>query len=95
MFSNYWRQDVHSETQKAITNELKELIQQALNPKVAEMFEKISEEDFNKLFLKIFPICYIDTIKNVALNQFYKSEADSHSLMADLIETRLKDCIYH
>ena len=89
MCRNYWSNELDSKTTKHIQDELKILIKEAITPSVNNVFNKISEEEIEKMILDILPKALVMLVIDNLKGSFYSLQNDQMSLMESVIENHI------
>jgi hypothetical protein len=89
MCRNYWSDELDSKTTKHIQDELRALIKEAITPLVNNVFNKISEEEIEKMILDIFPKALVMLLVDNLKGSLYSLQNDQASLMESLIENHI------
>lgn len=89
MYQNYWSNELDNKTTRHIQDELRVLIKEAIIPSVNNIFNKISEEEIEKMILDILPkaltMLVIDNLKGT----FYSLQNDQMGLIESVIENHI------
>ena len=89
MCRNYWSDELDSKTTKHIQDELRALIKEAITPLVNNVFNKISEEEIEKMILDILPKALVMLLVDNLKGSFYSLQNDQTSLMESIIENHI------
>ena len=89
MCRNYWSNELDSKTTKHIQDELRILIKEAITPSVNNVFNKISEEEIEKMILDILPKALVMLVIDNLKGSFYSLQNDQMSLMESVIENHI------
>lgn len=89
MCRNYWSDELDNRTTGHIQNELRALIKEAMTPLVNNVFNKISEEEIEKMILDILPKVLVMLLVDNLKGSLYSLQNDQTSLMESLIENHI------
>ena len=91
MYRNYWSNEADSKTAGHIQDELRILIREAITPSVNNVFDKISEEEIEKMILDILPKALVMLVIDNLKGSFYSLQNDQMSLMESVIENHINN----
>ena len=91
MYRNYWSDALDSKTERHIQDELRILIKEAMTPSVNNIFNKISEEEIEKMILDILPKALVMLVIDNLKGSFYSLQNDQMSLMESVIENHINN----
>ena len=91
MCRNYWSDELDSKTTEHIQDELRILIKETMTPSVNNVFNKISEEEIEKMILDILPKALVMLIIDNLKGSFYSLQNDQMSLMESVIENHINN----
>ena len=89
MYRNYWSDTLDSKTERHIQDELKILIKETMTPSVNNVFDKISEEEIEKMILDILPKALVMLVIDNLKGSFYSLQNDQMGLMESVIENHI------
>ena len=89
MCRNYWSNELDSKTEKHIQDELRILIKETMTPSVNNVFDKISEEEIEKMIFDILPKALVMLVIDNLKGSFYSLQNDQMSLMESVIENHI------
>ena len=91
MCRNYWSNELDSKTERHIQDELRILIKETMTPSVNNVFDKISEEEIEKMILDILPKALVMLIIDNLKGSFYSLQNDQMGLMESVIENHINN----
>lgn len=91
MYRNYWSDELDNKTTGHIQDELRILIKETMTPSVNNVFNKISEEEIEKMILDILPKALVMLIIDNLKGSFYSLQNDQMSLMESVIENHINN----
>ena len=89
MYRNYWSNELDDKTNRHIQDELKILIKEAITPSVNNVFNKISEEEIEKIILHILPKALVMLLIDNLKGSLYSLQNDQTYLMESIIENHI------
>ena len=89
MYRNYWSNELDDKTNRHIQDELKVLIKEAITPSVNNVFNKISEEEIEKMILDILPKALVMLLIDNLKGSLYSLQNDQTYLMESVIENHI------
>ena len=89
MCRNYWSNELDSKTERHIQDELRILIKETITPPVNNVFNKISEEEIEKMILDILPKALVMLVIDNLKGSFYSLQNDQMGLMESVIENHI------
>lgn len=89
MYRNYWSNALDNKTEKHIQDELRILIKEAIAPSVNNVFDKISEEEIEKMILDILPKVLVMLLVDNLKGSLYSLQNDQVCLMESVIENHI------
>ena len=91
MYRNYWSSELDSKTTRHIQDELRVLIKEAITPSVNNIFNKISEEEIEKMILDILPKTLVLVLMDNIKGSLYSLQNDQIGLMESIIENHINN----
>lgn len=89
MCRNYWSDELDNKTTGHIQDELRVLIKEAITPSVNNVFNKISEEEIEKMILDILPKALVMLLVDNLKGSLYSLQNDQTNLMESIIENHI------
>lgn len=89
MYRNYWSNELDNKTKGHIQDELRILIKEAITPSVNNVFNKISEEEIEKMILHILPKALVMLLVDNLKGSLYSLQNDQMYLMESVIENHI------
>ena len=89
MYRNYWSNELDNKTEGHIQDELRILIKEAITPSVNNVFNKISEEEIEKMILDILPKALVMLLIDNLKGSLYSLQNDQTYLMESVIENHI------
>jgi len=89
MYRNYWSNTLDNKTEGHIQDELRILIKEAITPSVNNVFNKISEEEIEKMILHILPKALVMLLIDNLKGSLYSLQNDQTYLMESVIENHI------
>lgn len=89
MCRNYWSDELDNRTTGHIQDELRALIKEAITPLVNNVFNKISEEEIEKMILDILPKALVMLLIDNLKGSLYSLQNDQTNLMESVIENHI------
>lgn len=89
MCRNYWSDELDNRTTGHIQDELRALIKEAMTPSVNNVFNKISEEEIEKMILHILPKALVMLLIDNLKGSLYSLQNDQTYLMESVIENHI------
>ena len=89
MYRNYWSNALDNKTEGHIQDELRILIKEAITPSVNNVFDKISEEEIEKMILDILPKTLVMLLVDNLKGSLYSLQNDQIGLMESVIENHI------
>lgn len=89
MYRNYWSNELDDKTTRHIQDELRILIKEAITPSVNNVFNKISEEEIEKMILDILPKALVMLLVDNLKGSFYSLQNDQINMIESVIENHI------
>ena len=91
MYRNYWSNELDNRTTGHIQDELRVLIRETITPSINNVFNKISEEEIEKMILDILPKTLVMLMIDNLKGSLYSLQNDQMSLMESVIENHINN----
>lgn len=91
MYRSYWSNELDNRTTGHIQDELRALIKEAITPSVNNVFDKISEEEIEKMILDILPKALVMLLVDNLKGSLYSLQNDQMCLMESVIENHINN----
>ena len=91
MCRTYWSDELDNKTKGHIQDELRALIKEAITPSVNNVFNKIPEEEIEKMILDILPKALVMLLVDNLKGSLYSLQYEQTGLMESIIENHINN----
>lgn len=91
MYRNYWSNALDNKTEGHIQDELRTLIKEAITPSVNNVFNKISEEEIEKMILDILPKALVMLLVDNLKGSLYSLQNDQINMVEAIVENHINN----
>lgn len=91
MCRNYWSDELDNRTTRHIQDELRVLIKEAITPSVNNVFNKISEEEIERMILDILPKALVMLLVDNLKGSLYSLQNDQIGMIETIVENHINN----